>query len=88
MRRALVGICVGAATGLLSVAGVGAWIGYVYSDEFAVTPGFPLRWAALFANEAVHAYWWLAVGVGGVMGGLGSWFGRPRKSSTVSASTH
>jgi hypothetical protein len=82
MRRVLVGFCVGAVTGVLTLAGFGAWFGYVHGNELSA-PGVrtPLRAAAYWADEFVADHWWIAGGIGGVMSGaagLGVWLARDR----------
>jgi hypothetical protein len=92
MRRVLVGVCVGAVCGVLALAGFGAWGGYTHGHEWVAAPA-PLpeedavRWAFVFVAYA----WWLAGGVGGVIGGLaglGSWLVRPRPPVNTRASDH
>jgi hypothetical protein len=83
MRRAAVMSCVGAVVGLLTLAGFGAWFGYAHCDEFVLAPpGLPLQSAARWADTFVHAHWWLAAGIGGIMGGLGGWLSGPRRFDT------
>lgn len=82
MRRTMVGFCVGAVSGLLALAAGGAWGGYTHGHEWVASPAPPPAVAALrFAFVFVAYYWWLAVAVGGLVGGLaglGSWLVRPR----------
>jgi hypothetical protein len=84
MRRALVGVCVGAACGVVALAACGAWGGYTHADEWYAAPAPPPGEAAVRSAFALVAYfWWAAFAVGGVIGGLaglGSWFVRPRRS--------
>lgn len=84
MRRSLIGAGIGAVCGLLALAGGGAWGGYWYGDEWAAGPSPPTGWrtAVHFAFVFTAYYWWLALAVGGFIGGaagLGSWLVRPRK---------
>jgi hypothetical protein len=83
MNRALIGAGVGAASGLLALAGFGFWAGYVHGGEWVLRAGLPPGWQAAGTGALVYAayYWWLAAFVGGVIGGLaglGSWLVRPR----------
>jgi hypothetical protein len=85
MRRALVGACVGAVCGVLTLGGFGAWAGYAHGGEWVGRRGLPPGWEAAAVGAFVYGayYWWLAGAVGGVIGGLaglGSWLVRPRRS--------
>lgn len=92
MRRVLVGTCVGAACGVLALAGLGAWGGYTRGHEWVASPAPPpgeaaLRWAFIF----VVYYWWLVGAASGVIGGLaglGSWLVRPRPPVNTRSSDH
>jgi hypothetical protein len=82
MRRALVGVGVGAICGVLVLAGFGAWGGYNHAHEWVTGPApQPVAAAIKWAILAVAYFWWLAALIGGVIGGLaglGSWLVRPR----------
>jgi hypothetical protein len=86
MRRARVGLCVGAVVGVLVLAACGAWGGYSHSHEWVAAPAPPpgeaaARWAFVFIAD----YGWLAGAVGGIIGGLAglsSGLVRPRPRSS------
>jgi len=83
MTRTLVGFATGFVCGVLALAGVGAWAGYVYGSEGVGPPPSPpgLSAALLGAFRFTAYFWWLAGAVGGLIGGLaafGSWLVRPR----------
>ena len=79
----LVGTCVGAVTGVLTLAWFGAWFGYVHGNEFIATgTRTPLQAAAYWADVFVTAHWWVAGGIGGVMSGVAGlvvWLTRNRR---------
>jgi hypothetical protein len=83
MTRTVVGACLGALSGVLTLAAAGAVAGYTQGGEAAARHGIaPGLYAALLAAFVWTAYfWWLPAGVGAVIGGLaafGSWLVRPR----------
>jgi hypothetical protein len=83
MRRMLIGAGIGAACGVLALAGFGAWAGSTHGGEWVLRPGLPPGWAAAGMGAFVYTayYWWLAGTAGGVIGGLaglGRWLVRPR----------
>jgi hypothetical protein len=93
MNRAMIGACVGAACGLVALAGFGAWGGYTHGGEWVGRRGLPAGWGAAAAGAfALTAYyWWLAGAVGGAIGGLaglGSWLARPRAPVNTGVSAH
>lgn len=91
MRRALIGACIGAACGVLALAGFGAWGGYKYGGEWFGRIAIPPGWyaAAMGAFVFTAFYWWLVAAVGGFIGGaagLGSWLVRPRANTRARVS--
>lgn len=71
MKRALIGFCIGAAFGILVLAGFGAWAGYTHGTGWTGRPALPPLDAAFIWAFCFAAYfWWLAVPVGGIIGGL------------------
>jgi hypothetical protein len=82
MNRALIGAGIGAACGVLALAGFGAWAGYVHGGEWVAAPA-PPPWQAAVRGAFVFTayYWWLAAAVGvtiGGLAGLGSDLVRPK----------
>jgi len=82
MKRTMIGFCLGASCGILLLAGLGAWAGYTHGTGWTGHPALPQSEAAFIWALGYTAYfWWLAVGVGGIIGGLaglGSWLVRPQ----------
>lgn len=82
MRRTMIGFCIGAASGVLLLAGLGAWAGYTHGTGWTGHPVLPpLEAAFIWAFCFITYFWWLAVAVGGIIGGLaglGSWLVRPQ----------
>ena len=78
MKRTLIGAGIGLVCGILLLAGLGAWQGYLDG----VGRRFPPGWEAAVMGAFVYMayFWWLAGTVGGGIGGLagmGSWLVRP-----------
>ncbi len=81
MTRAVIGAAVGFCAGLLGLALYGAWDGYTNGGW--TRRDLPPGWQAAVSEAFVFVayFWWLAGGVGAVIGGLaglGSWLVRPR----------
>jgi hypothetical protein len=92
MRRTLVGACIGAVCGVFALAGSGAWGGYTHGADWVAAPAPPpAESAVLWAFRFLAYFWWLAAGVGGVIGGLaglGSWLVRPKPPSGTGVAGH
>ena len=83
MTRTRIGAGIGIACAMLLLVGYGAWGGYYHGDEWFAAYRNLTRWEAAATGALfVGAYfWWAAVPVGGVIGGLagfGCWLVRPR----------
>jgi hypothetical protein len=83
MRRALLGTCIGAVCGVLTLAGIGAQAGFTYGGLWVFGRKLPPGWGAAGLGAFVYTayYWWLAGIIGAIFGGLtglGSWSVRPR----------
>ena len=80
--RALVGAVAGVTVCLIALAGYGAWWGLTDGVDWRhplLPPG--LEAASVHATVMLLHFWWAAVAVGGLVGGLagfGSWLVRPR----------
>ena len=86
MRRALLGTCIGAVCGVLTLAGIGAQAGFTYGGLWVFGGHLPPGWGAAGLSAFVYtAYdWWLAGIIGAIFGGLtglGSWLVRPRPAA-------
>jgi len=84
MNRTMIGAGIGTVCGVLLLAGLGAWQGYTDGIGRRLPPG----WEAAVTDAFVYTayFWWLAVGVGGFIGGcagLGSWLVRPRQPKVL-----
>jgi hypothetical protein len=92
MNRAFIGFGVGSVCGVLVLAGLGAWNGYYHGHEWVSAPsGPPMEDAAKWAFIYVAYFWWLAGGVGGIIGGLaglGSSFVQPRPAVRTRTADH
>ena len=82
MMRALIGAAAGVTLCLVALAGYGAWWGLTGGVDWR-HPLLPPGWeaAAVNASAVLLIFWWAAVAVGAVVGGLaglGSWLVRPR----------
>ena len=83
MTRMIVGGCIGAICGMCALAGFGVWAGFVHGGPWVGRAGIPpgAYAAALGAFVYLAYFWWLAAGVGSIIGalaGLGSWLVRPK----------
>jgi hypothetical protein len=85
MHRALIGACIGVAFGMIALAGFGVWWGFTHGVESRqpnLPPGWEAAWTSAFVFTAY--FWWLAGGIGAVIGGLagfGSWVVRSRRTA-------
>lgn len=66
MIRALIGACVGGFCGVVALAALGAALGY-HEGWNQQPPGPSAAWTGAFVAAAY--YWWLAFGLGAVIGG-------------------
>ena len=87
MQRTLIGAGVGMVCGELALAGLGAWMGYALGSGARFPPGWEAAGMGAFLYAAY--FWWLAIPVGGIIGGLaggGSWLVRPKPPAKSSLS--
>ena len=85
LKRTFIGACVGYVCGLLVLAGFGTWAGFTLGGPGIGRPRVAPGWEAAFMGGlfCIVYGWWLALTIGGVIGGaagLGSWLARPRRS--------
>jgi hypothetical protein len=83
MNRTLIGAGVGIACAMALLIGYGAWGGHYHGDEWFAASRNLTRWEAASTGALYMAayFWWAAVPLGEVIGGLaglGSWLVRPR----------
>ncbi len=81
MKRILIGAGVGVACAMTLLIGYGAWGGYYHGDEWFAASRNLSKWESAGTGAFVMGayFWWAAVPVGGLIGGLagvGSWLVR------------